>query len=271
MQKVVSGSYIDTDGKPGIWYIDKTEPVEVTDLYLIKKIDNKQIYINYDLSNNPTFFIEKKIDSTTTTRELNEFEDLLPEVSIGIIGTYIVEKVPAHTALGESRALGLDINNSIIDGIQSTTILDTSLKIMKNGETIVFEDGNIDLEKYLTTVYGENDTKIINDENGIYTYYFKRISNSDGSYTIRSEIIINKNSNFSRLGKNKTNNSSTATTSTPTKTDTSVTSSVTKDTSNINSIPKTGIEINKTVIVLYSIIVMAVVGIVILIVTSKKK
>jgi len=169
----------------------------------------------------------------------------------------------------------------LIEANRCQILLYTAVTIVQGAELnvahdYILNDLNNRLRSELNRINALTETEKITvsdaDSNNSYEATIEKRNVTTSSYTLVYTLTVNTDADFSKLASEaNTSTNTTTATNTSTTTNTNATSSVTKDTSDIKSIPKTGIEINKTVIVLYSIIGMAVVGIIILAATSKKK
>lgn len=113
-------------------------------------------------------------------------------------------------------------------------------------------------------VNDQNIPSELSDTNGTFDWNLSKRDIDANSCEFVSTLIVNTDADFTNLqsegsinllGENTTND----------------TASTSKETSNITSLPKAGIETDNTVIALYCIFGMAVAGIIVLIATSKKK
>lgn len=194
-------------------------PLEITinDSQIIRKLTGKDdLNIDYELSNNPTFCVENTINNTMDFKKMgNLISEHLENAVYGLIGVYgaqfdfdiskpeetenKIDQIFENSGMDE-LAMGLG-NQKICEfvdylyqqfGKQSLSRDENTLTVTKNEVETTFEKDSFDLDSYIDLVIGDG----ITATNGDFSYKLTKIKNSDGSYTLKSTVTVDKNTNF---------------------------------------------------------------------------
>ena len=196
-------------------------PLEITinDSQIIRKLTGRDdLNIDYELSNNPTFCVENTINNTMDFKEMgNLINEHLENAVYGLIGVYGVQfdfdiSKPEETDNkihqifengyggmdGLAKGLGNQKICEFVDylyqqfGKHSLSRDENTLTVTKNEVETTFEKDSFDLDSYIDLVIGDG----ITATNGDFSYNITKIKNSDGSYTLKSTVTVDKNTNF---------------------------------------------------------------------------
>lgn len=203
--KGYSGSYTSETGGLGFVSFGESKPIEVTDSQLIDKTDErKPIYIEYSLGDTPKFWTKVELNSESDISAAKDLKEILEKPVIGLLGIIISQDVPMGDAYNYYSDVD-DIKVLKYNNSYSSSVIMNQLSITLDEETKTYEKGKVNYDELVPFLLEEN--KVIKDDKkGIYTYTVGYKKNSKNNYTIEATLEINKDADFSKIGKTTNTN-----------------------------------------------------------------
>ncbi len=198
--KGFSGSYTTENGGTGVISFGESKQIEVTDNQLIDKNDSQStFYVDYTLGDSPKFSTKIEITPETEYDVVGNLSDSLKGPMLGLLGTILSQDIEMGDAAhyyDEQKDVKIFKNKNS----SSFTRLGNQISITLDDETKNYENGKINFDELIPFLFEEN--KVIKDEKfGIYTYTVGYKKKSDNNYTVEAVLEINKNADFSKIGK----------------------------------------------------------------------
>lgn len=131
---------------------------------------------------------------------------ILEKPVIGLLGVTISQDVPMGDAYHYYSNAESDIKVFKYNSSYSSAVVMNQLSITIDDETKTYEKGKVNYDELIPFLLEEN--KVIKDDKkNIYTYTVGYKKNSENNYTVEATLEINKNADFSKIGKaDNTNN-----------------------------------------------------------------
>lgn len=198
--KGYTGGYVTNDGF-GLITIEPSKPIRVTNTELIDEREEENTYhIDYSLNANPTFSIETNINHETKLSEICDLDKLLKEPVLGLLGVGLVQGLPIGNAYNYYQETLEEIQPYNIENYRMASSKD-ELTIWVENQMFNFKQEDFDVSELVNLLFATEEKVFRDEKYGVYTYNLTVTQNSEDDYTIKANLVIQQDADFSKIAQ----------------------------------------------------------------------